>query len=368
MSDHCAVDPRFGTLSDLDGLVEDAHDLGLRVLIDVVPNHTSNEHRWFRSALADPSHPDRRRYVFRPGRDGGPPNRWTSAFGGSAWTLDYASGEWYLHFFAPQQPDLDWHNDAVRRDFEDVLRFWLDRGVDGFRIDVAQGLFKDGELQDMDEPSPAPWWADWHTAMNQAGLHPLYRRWRSILEAYPGERILVGEIVLRDHAALARYVRSDELHLVFNFALFHDDWDADELTRTIDRTLTAFAAVGAAPCWVLENHDAPRLPTRYGGGAVGRRCARAAALLLLALPGSAFVYQGQELGLEEVNLPEAALRDPAVASADGVVQGRDGAAFRCPGAVGHRRSASRAGSRGCRCRHRGPARPSRTRLTTPRPC
>ena len=324
VSDHLAVDPRFGTLDDLDGLIDDAHALGLRVLLDLVPNHTSSEHPWFRAALADPDHPDRRRYVFRPGRAGAPPNGWTSAFGGPAWTLDDTSGEWYLHFFAPQQPDLDWHNGAVRRDFEDVLRFWLDRGVDGFRIDVAQALFKDAELRDLDEPDPIPWWADWHTATNQADLHPLYRRWRSIVDAYPGDRILVGEIVLRDQAALARYVRSDELHLAFNFALFHDDWDADALRATIDRTLAAFGAVDAPPCWVLENHDAPRLPTRYGGGAVGRRRARAAALLLLALPGAAFVYQGQELGLEEVDLPESALRDPAVASTAGVVQGRDG--------------------------------------------
>ena len=324
VSDHRAVDRRFGTLADLDGLVGDAHDLGLRVLIDLVPNHTSSDHPWFRVALADPDHPDRRRYVFRPGRVGGPPNGWTSAFGGPAWTLDDASGQWYLHLFSPHQPDLDWHDEAVRRDFEDVLRFWLDRGVDGFRIDVAQGLFKDAELRDIDEPDPIPWWADWHTATNQADLHPLYRRWRSIVDGYPDERVLVGEIVLREHAALARYVRSDELHLVFNFALFHDDWDADALRATIDRTLAAFDAVDAPPCWVLENHDAPRLPTRYGGGPVGRRRARAAALLLLALPGAAFVYQGQELGLEEVELSDDVLRDLAVGSAGGVVRRRDG--------------------------------------------
>ena len=324
VTDHRAVDPRFGTLDDVDSLVDDAHALGLRVLLDLVPNHTSSEHPWFRAALADPTHPYRRRYFFRPGRDGGPPNNWTSAFGGPAWTRDDASGEWYLHVFAPQQPDLDWHNPDVRRDFEDVLRFWLDRGVDGFRIDVAQGLFKEAGLRDMTEPDPVPWWADWHTGMNQADLHPLYRRWRAILDTYPGERVLVGEIVLRDHAALAAYVRSDELHATFSFALFHEAWDADALRTTIDDTVAAVDAVRAAPCWVLENHDAPRLPARYGGGRRGRRRARAAALLMLALPGAVFVYQGQELCLDQVDLPAEALRDPAATRAAGIVQGRDG--------------------------------------------
>lgn len=177
----------------------------------------------------------------------------------------------------------------------------------------------------MDEPAPVPWWADWHTAMNQAeDLHALYRRWRAILDDYPGDRALVGEIVLRDHAALARYVRADELSLVFSFALFHDPWDADALRTTVDDTIAACDAVGAPPCWVLENHDAARLPARYGGGALGGRRARAAALLLLALPGTAFIYQGQELGLDEVELPMDALRDPAASSTAGVVQGRDG--------------------------------------------
>ena len=166
VSDYVDVDPQFGTLADFDALVADAHELGLRVTVDLVPNHTSSEHVWFRNAIADPGHPDRARYMFRPSVNGGPPNAWTSAFGGSAWALDEGSGEYYLHTFAPEQPDLDWHNEAVQRDFEDVLRFWLDRGIDGFRIDVAQALFKDRSLPEMVEPKPRTWHADWVVAIN----------------------------------------------------------------------------------------------------------------------------------------------------------------------------------------------------------
>ena len=185
VADYTDVDPQFGTLADFDALVEEAHALGLRVLVDIVPNHTSREHPWFRNALSSADHPDRARYVFRPGRDGGPPNGWTSVFGGSAWTLDEPSGEWYLHFFSPDQPDLDWHNEQVQADFEDILRFWLDRGVDGFRIDVAQALFKARDLHEMVEPDPPTWHADWVTAVNQPELHPLYQRWRTVADEYP---------------------------------------------------------------------------------------------------------------------------------------------------------------------------------------
>ena len=178
VSDYVGVDPQFGTLEDFDELVRDAHALRLRVVIDIVPNHTSSEHEWFRNAIADPSHPDRQRYMFRPGVNGGPPSGWTSAFGGPAWALDEQTGDYYLHFFAPEQPDLDWHHEAVQRDFEDVLRFWLDRGIDGFRIDVAHGLFKDQTLPEMPEPNPRTWHGDWLVALDQPELHPLYRRWR----------------------------------------------------------------------------------------------------------------------------------------------------------------------------------------------
>jgi alpha-glucosidase len=324
VSDYKAVDGQFGTLADFDALVEDAHEHGLRVVIDIVPNHTSSDHAWFQNALSDPHHPDRARYVFRRGRDGGPPNNWTSAFGGSAWTLDEKSGEYYLHFFAPQQPDLDWHNEAVQADFEDILRFWLDRGIDGFRIDVAQALFKARDLHDMDEPIPRTWHADWVTAINQPELHPLYRKWRTIANEYPGERMFVGEIVLRDLDTVAHYVRPDQLQLAFNFPLLHETWDAESIRETIDRTLIAFGAVTAPSTWVFENHDVTRLPTRYGGGGEGLRRARAAALVLLALPGTAFIYEGQELGLEEVDLPDEARRDPIFFRTRGARKGRDG--------------------------------------------
>ena len=324
VSDYCDVDPAFGTLADFDALVADAHGLGLRVVIDLVPNHTSSAHPWFRNALADPQHPDRRRYVFRPGRDGRPPTRWTSAFGGPAWTLDEQSGEWYLHFFSPGQPDLDWHNPDVQRDFEGVLRFWFDRGVDGFRVDVAQALFKDLSFPEMHEPVPRTWHSEWVIALNQPELHPLYRRWRQIAEEYDGDRMYVAEVVFKDQEAVSQYVRPDELHLAFNFTLLWDPWDAAALRETIDHTLDALGAVGATSTWVLENHDVPRVATRYGGGEAGERRARAAALLLLALPGTAFVYEGQELGLEEVDLPDELRQDPVFHRTRGRRKGRDG--------------------------------------------
>jgi alpha-glucosidase len=321
VSDYVDVDPLFGTLGDFDELLGDAHELGLRVVIDVVPNHTSSEHPWFRNALANPSHPDRARYVFRPGRDGGPPNNWPSNFGGPAWTLDEASGEWYLHLFAPEQPDLDWHDAQVRTDFEGILRFWLDRGVDGFRIDVAHALFKDARLRDEPEPFPTgAFSSDWRTATDQPEVHGVYRDWRRVVETYPSEPVLVGEVVFSDPARVTPYVRDDELHMAFNFTLLFAPLDA-ELTRSaIDRSLAALATVGAPPTWVLENHDATRIPTRYGSLAA----ARAAALLLLALPGPAFLYQGQELGLEEVDLPDAVRQDPVFHRTNAARKGRDG--------------------------------------------
>jgi alpha-glucosidase len=331
VSDYVDVDPQFGTLADLDALVADAHELGLRVTIDVVPNHTSNEHPWFRNALADPDHPDRARYVFRPGRDGGLPNNWESVFGGPTWTLDEASGEYYLHLFAPEQPDLDWHNPQVQADFEDVLRFWLDRGVDGFRIDVAHALFKDRLLRDEREgagvPRPgATGGFDRQHAIDQPELHPLYRRWRELVDGYGDERMLVGEVVLRDQARVARYVRPDELNLAFNFRLLWEPWDAEALRAAIDGTLGALAEVGATPTWVLENHDVTRLRSRYG--TLDR--ARAAALFLLALPGTIFLYEGQELGLEEVELRDELRQDPIFFRTGGARKGRDGCRIPMP--------------------------------------
>ena len=324
VADYTDVDPLFGTLADFDALLADAHERGIRVTIDIVPNHTSDQHEWFRNAIADPGHPDRKRYMFRPGRNGGPPNGWTSAFGGPAWTLDERTGEYYLHFFTREQPDLDWHHEPVRESFDQILRFWLERGVDGFRIDVAHALFKDQSLPEMVEPEPRPPFGDWLSALMQPELHPLYRRWRRIADEYPGDRMYVSEIVVENQQTIARYVEPDQLHLSFDFTLLHERWDAERMRATIDRVLTALGPAGAPATWVFENHDVTRLPTRYGGGELGRRRARAAALLLFGLPGAAFTYQGQELGLEEVDVPDDARQDPIFLRTGGARKGRDG--------------------------------------------
>jgi alpha-glucosidase len=309
VSDYVDVDPRFGTLADFDALLADAHELGLRVTIDVVPNHTSSEHRWFRE------HPEY--YVWAD-----EPNNWPSQFGGPAWSFDERRGRYYLHLYAPEQPDLDWHNPAVREEFDEILRFWLDRGVDGFRIDVAHGLYKDPQLRDEQEPFPTrtPFPSDRRRAIDQPQVHPLYRHWRALCDAYPGERMLVGEVVFSDPRRIAQYVRPDELHLAFNFPFLFEQWEAARLRVTIDRTRSTLAEVGATASWVLENHDVTRLASRHGSSAA----ARAAALLLLALPGAVFLYAGQELGLEEVDLPDEHRQDPIFHRTNGARSGRDG--------------------------------------------
>jgi alpha-glucosidase len=319
VSSYVDVDPQFGTLADFDALVADAHALGLRIVIDLVPNHTSIEHPWFRE------HPDY--YVWAD-----EPNNWLSVFGGPAWTRDERTGRYYLHLFAPEQPDLDWHNPDVQREFDAIFRFWLDRGVDGIRIDVAHGLYKDPELRDEPEPVPG---AELHsfdrrTAIDRPELHPLYRRLRELVDSYSGDRFLVGEVFFRDPLRVAAYVRPDELHLVFNFTLLFSDWDASQIRDAIDRSLTSLGEVGATASWVLESHDVTQLPTRYGGGADGERRARAAALLLLALPGTAFLYEGQELGLEEAELPEGLRQDPIFFRTGGARLGRDGCRIPVP--------------------------------------
>jgi alpha-glucosidase len=312
VADYVDVDPQFGTLADFDALLADAHHLGLRVVIDVVPNHTSNEHRWFSER---PEY-----YVWADA-----PNNWPSTFGGPAWTFDHARGRYYLHLFASEQPDLDWHQEAVHDEFDAILRFWLDRGVDGFRIDVAHGIYKDAELRDEVEPFPkSEFSSDWRQAIDRPEVHGLYRAWRLLADGFPGDRVLVGEVVLSDPARVAAYVRPDELHLAFNFTLLFTPWDAERIRSAIDRSRTALGEVGAVPTWVLENHDVTRVPTRYGGGEAGRRRARAAALLLLALPGPVFLYEGQELGLEEVDLPDGARQDPIFFRTKGARKGRDG--------------------------------------------
>ncbi|CAM5230810.1 glycoside hydrolase family 13 protein [Streptomyces avidinii] len=314
VADYRAVDPLFGDLSDADELVRAAHALGLRVIVDVVPNHTSEQHPWFRAALAgEPG--ARERYHFRPGRGPAgelPPNDWESIFGGPAWTR-VPDGDWYLHLFAPEQPDLDWDHPEVAAEFASVLRFWLDLGIDGFRIDVAHGMVKAPGLPDIGRGAqatligtePLPFF-------DQDGVHEIHRSWRRLLDSYGGGRIGVAEAWAPTSERLALYVRPDELHQAFNFRFLNCPWDPAAMRTVIDESLAATTAVGAPTTWVLSNHDVVRHVTRYGGGARGLARARAAALLMLALPGSAYVYQGEELGLPEVaDLPDRARQDPA---------------------------------------------------------
>ncbi|WP_330330109.1 glycoside hydrolase family 13 protein [Streptomyces sp. NBC_00536] len=335
VADYRAVDPLFGDLSDADDLVRAAHALGLRVIVDVVPNHTSERHPWFRAALAGaPGGPERARYHFRPGRGAGgelPPNDWESIFGGPAWTRvadgsGGSDGEWYLHLFAREQPDLNWEHPGVREEFDSVLRFWLDLGVDGFRIDVAHGMVKAAGLPDLGRGAqatligtePLPFF-------DQDGVHEIHRSWRRLLDTYEGQRIGVAEAWAPTSERLALYVRPDELHQAFNFRFLKCPWDAVAMRTVIDESLAATASVGAPTTWVLSNHDVVRHVTRYGGGARGLARARAAALLMLALPGSAYVYQGEELGLPEVvDLPDWVRQDPAFSRSAGQDGLRDG--------------------------------------------
>jgi alpha-glucosidase len=307
VANYVDVDPLFGTLADFDDLVAETHELGLRLIVDIVPNHTSKEHPWFAN--------DRSRYV-TVSAGNGLPNNWPSNWGGSAWTLDDARGEYYLHLFAPEQPDLNWHNEDLREDFEAILRFWLDRGVDGFRIDVAHGLVKDASLADEPEPFPVSRFSsDWRTAIDRPEVHEIYRNWRRLADSYEGDRVLVGEVVFSNQTRVAPYLRPDELQLAFNFSLVFQPWDADAIRSSIHESLAALPIV----TWVLENHDVMRIVTRFG-----EREARAAALLLLALPGPVFLYQGQELGLEEVDLPDELRQDPIFRRTRGERKGRDG--------------------------------------------
>jgi alpha-glucosidase len=347
VADYRDIDPMFGTLADAEQLIEEAGALGIRVIIDVVPNHCSDRHRWFQEALAaGPRSRERDRFWFRPGRGANgelPPNDWSSIFGGAAWTRtqhpDGTPGEWYLHLFAPEQPDLNWDNGDVRREHEDVLRFWFDRGVAGVRIDSAALLFKDGALPDFDpEDVPSP-----HPFTDRDELHEVYRSWRALADGYPGARILIGEIWLPDVERFARYLRPDEMHTAFNFEFLACPWEADRLRACIDSTLAAHAPVGAPATWVLSNHDVTRHVTRYGRKdtkfdfaskrrdippvdlELGTRRARAAALLTLSLPGAVYIYQGEELGLPEVeDLPDELLQDPMFFRSGGTDPGRDG--------------------------------------------
>ncbi|MFE5538141.1 glycoside hydrolase family 13 protein [Streptomyces sp. NPDC056492] len=334
VADYRAVDPLFGDLSDADELVRSAHALGLRVIVDVVPNHTSERHAWFREALADPASPARGRYHFRPGRGPGgelPPNDWESVFGGPAWSRT-PDGAWYLHLFAPEQPDLNWEHPEVAEEFSSVLRFWLDLGVDGFRVDVAHGMVKAPGMPDIGRGAqatligtePLPFF-------DQDGVHEIHRSWRRLLDSYEGPRIGVAEAWAPTSERLALYVRPDELHQAFNFRFLNCPWDTPAMRTVIDESLAATASVGAPTTWVLSNHDVVRHVTRYGGGAQGLARARAAALLMLALPGSAYLYQGEELGLPEVaDLPDAVRQDPAFLRSAGQDGLRDGCRIPLP--------------------------------------
>ena len=378
VSDYCDVDPLFGTLDDFDAMLEAAHGLGLRVIIDIVPNHSSSDHVWFQEALAaGPGSAERARYLFRDGKGANgelPPNNWESIFGGPAWErvteADGRPGQWYLHLFDKSQPDFDWENPWVREQFRDILRFWLDRGVDGFRVDVAHGMIKEAGLPDYtppahagsmggtatptletggiplepeiaahasSEPPTPPYFA-------QDGVHEIYRDWHRVLEEYPGDRVLCGEAWVEPLDKLARWVRPDEMQQTFNFAYLETPWNAPALRSVIDDSIAAFSSVGAPSTWVLSNHDVVRHATRLAlhgenlqGHGIGPKTkglpdpvfalhrARAATALMLALPGSSYLYQGEELGLPEaIDLPDDARQDPTWFRTNGERYGRDG--------------------------------------------
>jgi alpha-glucosidase len=323
------VEPVFGDLAGFDALLADAHALGIRVTIDLVPNHSSHQRQWFAEALAaPPGSPARARYLFRDGRGPGgnePPNNWPSVFGGPAWSR-VADGQWYLHLFAPEQPDLDFTNPEVVADLETTMRFWLDRGVDGFRIDVAHGMAKPDGLPDMVPMEDTGLFADDGPAdhrFDQDEVHLIHRRVRTVLDAYPGT-MAVGEVWVSDDERLAQYLRPDELQLAFNFRLLTAEWDLEGLRTAVEHSLATVAATPAPACWVLSNHDRPRHVTRYGGGELGTRRARAAALLQFALPGVAYVYNGDELGMPDVDLPDEVLQDPIWERSGRTERGRDG--------------------------------------------
>ena len=353
VSDFCDIDPRYGSLDDADALISEAHALGLKVIIDIVPNHTSVQHPWFQAALrAGPGSPERARYLFRDGRgDAGelPPNNWISCFGGSGWTWvtepDGRPGQWYYHMFAEEQPDLDWTNEQVLEDFDAILRFWLDRGVDGLRVDAAPAMGKAPGLPDADYGedlrfNTMQWLDNPHWDVDH--VHDIFRRWRAIADTYEGERVFVAEAVVSSPAKLVRYLARDEMHTAFNFPYMKTGWEAGPLREVIDATMATFAPERVPSTWVLTSHDEVRPVTRYGRRttssfhfadgqgevadlALGTRRARAAALLMLALPGGAYVYQGEELGLPQVeDLPDEVLQDPVFKRTGGAMRGRDG--------------------------------------------
>ncbi|MDP8936797.1 MAG: alpha-amylase family glycosyl hydrolase, partial [Actinomycetota bacterium] len=305
VSDYCDVDPLFGTLDDFDRLLAEAHERGLRVIVDWVPNHTSDQHPWFVASRSSRDDPKRDWYIWRDGVGPGlRPNNWKAAFGGDAWTWDDATTQWYLHLFLPEQPDLDWRNPEVVAAMHDTLRFWLDRGVDGFRVDVVQGMLKDPSFPDDPPDGLLP-----HSAVNDCpDVHPVLRDLRALIDSYPGDRMMVGEVYLLSTRQVAAYFgRGDELHLAFDFTPLFAPWEAAAWRRQLETTLAELGPIGAWATWTLSNHDNPRHRTRYGGSEAR---ARAAALLVLTLPGVPFLYAGEELGLEDAAVDRSRVVDP----------------------------------------------------------
>jgi alpha-glucosidase len=366
VADYCDVDSLFGTLADFDAMLSSAHELGLKVLIDLVPNHTSDKHKWFQAAInAAPESREREFYHFKDGRgENGelPPNNWLSLFGGPAWTRliekDGTPGQWYLHLFDSSQPDLNWANQDVQSAFEEILRFWLDRGVDGFRVDQPHAMAKAAGLPDHPdvqragagfiegEPSPPMWF--------QEEVHPIFRRWRKILDSYPGDRAMCGEAYVLPLSFMAKWVRPDEFHQTFNFRFLNAGWQPKALFDTINESFEAFDAVGAPSTWVLSNHDVLRHASRFGGDygkatdsdgvgpdapqpnrELGLTKARAATMFMLGLPGASYLYQGEELGLPEHTMLAPEFRqDPTFARTGGKRVGRDGCRVPLPWQAG----------------------------------
>ncbi len=348
VADYRQINEQFGTVDEAVELIADAREHGIRIIVDLVPNHVSWEHEWFVEALAAaPGDPARARFHFLPGRgDDGelPPNNWRSQFGGPAWTR-VADGEWYLHLFDPSQPDVNWDHPDVVEEFEAVMRFWLDRGAAGFRIDVAHGLAKASDYADWVKPLQDGYrdWYPGHPHWDRDEIHPIIRRWRKVLDGYDDDRMMVAEAWVAPER-LPRYLRADEYHQAFNFDLLSAPWDGPTFRQIIDSAVTAARAVGSTSTWVLSNHDVVRHATRYGlpndiipgmwlldgphdalDTERGQRRARAAGLLTLALPGSVYVYQGDELGLPEVwDLPPEVLDDPVWEQSGHSAKGRDG--------------------------------------------
>jgi len=344
VADPRGVDPSFGTLADFDALITEAHGRGIRVLVDVVPNHSSDQHPWFVEALRSPSgSAERDRYLFRDGRgENGelPPNNWQAIFGGPAWTR-VADGQWYLHIFAPEQPDLNWENADVREDLATTLRFWLDRHVDGFRIDVAHGMAKPAGLPDAPAGSPAAGPVHHEGGIipvaegasdprfDNDGVHDIHRFIRQVADEYT-DRATMGEVWVGDPARFAAYLRPDELHQAFTFGLIETPFEADKIQEVITRELQTHASVNSSPAWTLSNHDLLRPVTRYGDGAVGTARARAMLLVEMALPGAFYLYNGEELGLPSVDIPDEALQDPTWLRSGGTERGRDSSRLPMP--------------------------------------